>query len=353
MIRQTYQIDIITPCFCGGAEPEKQAEIRAPSIRGQLRWWFRVLGGFKSLAHLPLPEQENLIFGSTAGAEGTAGKLAVRVTGPRLVGNVVDDEAMKANPGSDRGYLLFPLRPEKKGKPEERRRDRAVLNERAEKDSGHSFGLQFLWRDSRRLDVDLMALESVFANLGSLGFRSRRSMGALAPAKEVMEIHAALARFNLPGNIQLFTLPASGPADSILQHARWLKSWRAHGRSGQNEAEKSYPGFDFAKSDHDLALRGGTATGFRPALGLPLLTKYGNWNAEKPSPGKQTAGRFASPVILRPHRDSNGQWHALVIFIDARKWNAADPVFLNGVKKSVSLDLYDAMKADPALKPFP
>ena len=41
---------LITPAFCGGAIPETQAESRAPSIRGQLRWWFRVLGGFKSLS---------------------------------------------------------------------------------------------------------------------------------------------------------------------------------------------------------------------------------------------------------------------------------------------------------------
>ncbi len=353
MIRQTYQIDIITPCFCGGAEPEKQAEIRSSSIRGQLRWWFRVLGGFKSLAHLSLPEQESRIFGPTAGDEGTAGKLAVRVTGPRLVGKVVDDEAMKANPGSDRGYLLFPLRPEKKGRPDERRRDRAVLNERAENDPRHSFGLQFLWRDSCRLDADLMALASVFANLGSLGFRSRRAMGALAPASRGDGITNALQHFNTPNSIFISALPALNPNDAILKLAQWLKSWRAHGRSNQNDTETTYPGFDFAKHDHDLAIHGGNTPAFRPALGLPLLTKYGNWNAENPPHGKQTAGRFASPVILRPHRAADGSWHALVIFVDAKKWPQGKQVFLNGQPRAVSLDLYDAMKADPALKPFP
>lgn len=67
MKSETFHLELITPCFCGGAEPEKQAEIRAPSIRGQLRWWFRTLGGFKSLAPMPVHEQEAMVFGSTAG----------------------------------------------------------------------------------------------------------------------------------------------------------------------------------------------------------------------------------------------------------------------------------------------
>ncbi|MBI2924889.1 MAG: type III-B CRISPR module RAMP protein Cmr1, partial [Verrucomicrobia bacterium] len=74
MKTDTFHLELITPCFCGGATPDKQAEIRAPSIRGQLRWWLRTLGGFQSLAvrGMSVREQENFIFGSTAGGEGRA-----------------------------------------------------------------------------------------------------------------------------------------------------------------------------------------------------------------------------------------------------------------------------------------
>ncbi|MCZ7641232.1 MAG: type III-B CRISPR module RAMP protein Cmr1 [Verrucomicrobia bacterium] len=78
MNTDTFLLELITPCFCGGAEPEQQAEIRAPSIRGQLRWWFRTLGGFKSLAPMSVREQEAMIFGTTAGDEGQAGRLTIR-----------------------------------------------------------------------------------------------------------------------------------------------------------------------------------------------------------------------------------------------------------------------------------
>lgn len=353
MIRQIYQIEIITPCFCGGAEPEKQAEIRPASIRGQLRWWFRVLGGFKSLAPMSVREQERLIFGSTAGDEGTAGLLTVRVSGLAPSRVSVDDERMDARPGSAKGYLLFPLRPEKKGKPGERRRDRAVFNEKASGHGGPSFELQLLWRGNPSVGRSLEALASLFANLGSLGFRSRRAMGALAAANLSIPLAEALTFFCDPSGVSILFLDVANPENAISQLAKWLRSWRAHGRSGQNAEEQQYPGYSWAKKDHDTAIRNSTEPGYRAAIGLPLLTKYGNWNAERPPAGKQTSGRFASPVILRPHRDFSGNWRALVIFVDALKWPGNKEVYLNGMAREVSLDLYNAMKVDRRLQPFP
>ena len=69
MIHIEEKLTLITPCFCAGADP-KVAELRAPSIRGQLRWWFRVLGG--------TPEKEKEVFGGVhEGAK--ASKIVVRV----------------------------------------------------------------------------------------------------------------------------------------------------------------------------------------------------------------------------------------------------------------------------------
>lgn len=42
MPRQT--LTFLTPCFCGGADNKAgPAELRVPSLRGQLRYWTRVL----------------------------------------------------------------------------------------------------------------------------------------------------------------------------------------------------------------------------------------------------------------------------------------------------------------------
>jgi CRISPR/Cas system CMR-associated protein Cmr1 (group 7 of RAMP superfamily) len=66
---QTYHIEFLTPCFCGGAN-QNQAELRASAIRGELRWWFRVLGGSAT--------EERDVFGGVHGEFPAASKLVVR-----------------------------------------------------------------------------------------------------------------------------------------------------------------------------------------------------------------------------------------------------------------------------------
>jgi len=65
----TYNIELLMPCFCSGAD-QGHAEIRASSIRGQIRWWFRALGG-SSL-------DERKVFGGVAGTA-SASSLLLRI----------------------------------------------------------------------------------------------------------------------------------------------------------------------------------------------------------------------------------------------------------------------------------
>ena len=353
MIRQTYQIDIITPCFCGGAEPEKHAEIRAPSIRGQLRWWFRVLGGFKSLAHLPLPKQESLIFGLTAGDEETAGKLAVRVHPRGLKSTRKDGQELGHANFTDSAFLTFPVQSREKQGIKTDYAGRGVIE--------GAFELTLLWRGEPSFAADLQALAVVFGNLGSLGFRARRAMGALAFQQQPpLKFSDAIVRFNTSHALDIRSLPSVSAKGAISSLGGWLKSCRAHGRSGQNRDEQDGAYFAYAKNDHDIGYDmsdTANAPAFRPALGLPIIQRTQRatnnwewaWNVQK----RKNEGRFASPVILRPHRAADGSWHALVIFVDAKKWDVSKKVYLNGTPRDVSLDLYEAMKSDPRLKPFP
>ena len=70
MIRKIYDIEFITPCFCAGAN-SAEAEIRAASVRGQLRWWFRVLGG--------TAVEEATVFGSAAAEEGRSSAIIISI----------------------------------------------------------------------------------------------------------------------------------------------------------------------------------------------------------------------------------------------------------------------------------
>jgi RAMP superfamily len=66
----TYRLEFITPLFSRGAY-EDRPEVRPPSIRGQLHWWFRALGGNAA--------DEKAIFGGVHGGA-TASKVVVRVS---------------------------------------------------------------------------------------------------------------------------------------------------------------------------------------------------------------------------------------------------------------------------------
>jgi CRISPR/Cas system CMR-associated protein Cmr1 (group 7 of RAMP superfamily) len=72
-MKKTFKITFITPCFCRGADcsDEGATEIRPASIRGQLHWWFRALGG--------APGEERDIFGGIHGNSPKASKVVVRV----------------------------------------------------------------------------------------------------------------------------------------------------------------------------------------------------------------------------------------------------------------------------------
>lgn len=352
MKSETFEFEIITPCFCGGAEPQERAEIRAPSIRGQLRWWFRALWGFKSLAKLDLKEQEAAIFGSASGESGCASKLTLRVEPcspgkPLFSKEAKDDIEMNAKPGSDKGYLLFPLRKNRKG---------VFLYP-------YFFKLTVLWKGDDKYWDDICALIKVFGHLGALGFRSRRAMGALSLRKynTKSELKAALNRFNCPSNIDIKYLKANSSENAIIELGRWLKRWRSSAKSMQNQGES---GYKYAKNDRDIGynilngifLKQPT---YKPAIGLPIIQSFKgrgkvNWCKSRKEGREEDReeGRFASPVILRPYKSENNQWYGLVMFVDIYKWRDNDNVYIDGKPFPVSLDLYKAMKNSSKLEKF-
>lgn len=344
MTSKSFSLEIITPCFCAGADPAK-AEIRAPSIRGQLRWWFRVLGGFKALPG-DVRSQEALVFGSVADDLGRAGQLITRVANTNLQTSVKDCAQLGHQPFSASAYLTFPIQSRTRNGQTTEYNGRGVI------DSG-TFELQTIWKGNPEFSSSIEALISIFGNLGSLGFRGRRAMGALAfGSQPPMPLVESLKFFHKADSLIIKKMAAGSPSDAISKLGAWLKSCRAHGRTGQNATENQSPYFSYAKRDHDIGYGiADNQTAFRPALGLPIIqrTQRGenNWELSSQAP----KGRFASPVLLRPHRLQNQYW-GLVIFVESRKWPKETPAYMGRQQVAVSLDLYEAMKNDTILEPF-
>jgi hypothetical protein len=290
------------------------------------------------------------------------------------------------------GYALFPLRPME-----------VSDGGRGKIQESQDFTLQIDWRGESRLKDDINALLHIWGSLGGLGFRSRRGFGSLHLKNPSVALQEALSFFQSPNSICVKELHVAKVLSNWRETAEklleWYQSWRQHGQmhrrwDGNNKcwvsitdrqkaSNRSKPGFRWARRDHNEGLdvlhigapnpdpenpHGQPGITYRPALGLPIIQFFSSldndrgrlprgratvnwewdWNAAK----HKAEGRFASPVLLRPHRDASGKWHALVIFVDAQKWPVNKKVYLNGQPREVSLDLYEEMKRDQALKPF-
>lgn len=159
MITKSYHLQFITPCFCAGAN-QAIAEVRTPSIRGKLRWWFRVVGGNAT--------QEAEVFGSVAGDEGHASAVIIRVRENALTAKW---QPVQFQPVSNTGYVLYFAKASASG---------ARWVSTGALPVGSDFELQLVWRRkvsaSSQAIFDL-ALES-FLLLGSLGLRSTRGLGS-------------------------------------------------------------------------------------------------------------------------------------------------------------------------------
>ena len=143
-------IELLTPCFCRGAYRD-QPEIRVPSIRGMVRWWFRALGGS--------PDQEKALFGGVHN-----GAIA-----SRLVFRVGSVSARRAS--SDPATL-----PHKSG---------GQASPQAALGAGGSFHLAVTSRLNRipaELERQVENALAVWTLLGALGLRANRAGGSIWPA---------------------------------------------------------------------------------------------------------------------------------------------------------------------------
>lgn len=170
MKTETYTLEFITPCFCAGADQGK-AEIRPPSIRGELRWWFRVLGG--------TPEQEREVFGGVHGGA-SASKVVVRVSA---------FEESREPISLPKNLTFFTSSRSKSALP-----------------PGSTFRMHLVERAQSANHELFWCAVNAFLLLGCVGLRSGRGLGAFAPAGEPSPAHAVRRRIGLLANTDTYFL---------------------------------------------------------------------------------------------------------------------------------------------------
>lgn len=194
----TKELTFITPALLAGAD-QNAPEIRAPSIRGALRWWFRVLAGGRDVR-----EEEEELFGGVHGSDGpVASAISVRVETPRIVkgSEPLYRDEKKREGGVPRNesamnYITYFAwaSGKKKDKGEDKKKDANKDKDRDKEDDtrrtdpfhyigeGSTFTLKI--RAVRPVRPELWArLEEAvkaFVWVGALGLRATRGFGRLA-----------------------------------------------------------------------------------------------------------------------------------------------------------------------------
>lgn len=157
---QIYELEFITPAFLAGAD-QGVAELRATSIRGAFRWWFRVLGGTK--------EEETEVFGGVQGGA-TRSRVIVRASVTNPVHRTFEEPRQRSN----LGYLYYFATVS--GEPNGIR-----VRPEAYFAPGTTFEIQITDRGiPENLRERFAQAVTCFLRIGALGLRATRGCGAFA-----------------------------------------------------------------------------------------------------------------------------------------------------------------------------
>ncbi len=172
-----FECEVITPMFLAGADG-KTPELRAPSIKGVMRFWWRAMNGHLSIEDLRKKEAE--IFGGSGENEGRS-KVIIQNENPKIseenisisLWNEIDYEERTARrykiPRNNQGiaYLFYSV---------------LMLNERPYIKAGSKFFLKIkCWEEKTFKNV--IALFKIVSLFGGLGSRSRRGAGSFIVKK--------------------------------------------------------------------------------------------------------------------------------------------------------------------------
>jgi CRISPR-associated protein Cmr1 len=159
MYHAEFTLESLTPIFMRGADQSK-AEIRAASIKGLMRWWFRALAGSYFGDDVEgLRKAEEYVFGSTGRKSGVIIEIAEIEGGLKSFNEL--------NPADQLRYLWFSVN---------------LLARKGEMKfyypSGTKFTIVVKSSDEAFFNIALASLWAL-VSLGGVGFRSRRGAGSL------------------------------------------------------------------------------------------------------------------------------------------------------------------------------
>jgi len=333
------RLEIVTPLFLGGADPRGEPELRAPSFRGALRFWFRaLLGGVLGNDTKRIFEEESKVFGSTESSSSLTVRVKADDLRKKLFSELAEwDENTRKYRRSGIAYLFFSAREEKKKREPERKAF----------DANQTFWLSVSYHSQLE---EAYASLWLLTHLGGLGSRSRRGGGNL----QVLELKTAE---EVTKELPKLTVNAKTPEelrDELAQGTKLLRQWAAKRFSGSLNPKfdgqpifavlhpdycriwvvnKVFYAWDEALNEFGLKMQSfrrrcqfdyekvkavveGTGDELQPveraAFGLPIVFYYRSLDLSATLEGSEH-GRRASPLVLRVAKLGNEKYALILI----------------------------------------
>lgn len=357
----TLKCELITPMYGGGVISTKVDEkmpIRASAIRGQLRFWWRLLAKHKwQLANIPKAETE-LWGGMNQGdSDGKASKVLLKVgniSQPKIEPwaeyepNRNNKLNLNAKSWSNVSYALFPAQGKlQAGRTEIEEVPHSLLRK------GFKWDLLIKFSDNISAEEKEQVWQAIrwWANFGGVGARTRRGLGAIE-IKEQNYFDKVVSVDEINSLGFGIELKSAKDAYNAWEYAvKRLESFRQVGAGRKDHSSRSHWSEPDAirkvtnQSIDKHSLRKTQGDIFpRAGFGLPIITKFKDNNANgtgtRTSVDPQTttlltqytldngttktAERMTSPLILRPYVDKQGKWHSLALVLDEPLYEQVD-----------------------------
>lgn len=386
------RLEVVTPILGGGVEARSIDEvdvIRAPSVRGHLRFWWRALYASQCSSAGELYKRESALWGCAATDDGGRSAVEIRVSVERA--GSADNSEIRLYPGQGQqttpgAYALWPARAEKKtNTPTAPRRQ-----------PGTQFLLMLKVASTDKDEAEVKNALRAWILFGGYGGRTRRGLGSLRVIGDVngwlptvatrealtrlfgLDIFAASTR--MPGDVPCFGGAAIhvGRADSNAQTAwttalGWLREFRqgperypqvqspagTHAREpGTGKAQPNRPSIsNWPEADKIRRIKNkttahaprhdATAAWPRAGFGLPIIGQFqktdrnNNRDAyDEPGPfelrwraGNVEHDRLASPLIVKALPIADGSFAPCALWLN-RAHPANGEVILRGTNNS-------------------
>ena len=351
-IAKSYNIQVITPIFGGGVragENDQVTPIRASSIRGHLRFWWRATRGARFDTAEQLFEREGEIWGTPSSPSPTTIQITQPSIGELKQRKASDNYGFQNRYGPE-SYVLFPARESKSPLCKE----------------GFSFQLKISWLKQEKLqhlrdlensellrenkspkaeridDIgpDVEAAVWAWTNFGGIGSRTRRGCGALFCRETAPRDRASIGEWyvshlkdlgkwkqrawpTLPSKI-LIGPTVGNPVDEWSKAIEIMRTFRQGigiGRNPGSSGTSKMPGRslwpepetirEISKKrmpKHQRLINIPNDSFPRAELGLPIVFHFKD-SLDPPESELCPAGsmRMASPIILRPMAFGDGR----------------------------------------------